>query len=244
MDVVIFDLDDTLYKERAYVQSGCRAVARELAIRFGFATAEMLKIIETAPSVSEGFNNLIRYINENSQSQIAIGQILDMYRNHLPEIQLPEETRELLDYLQSANIPMGIITDGRSFAQRAKIRALGLQKYIPNENIIISEEIQSDKHKPTGFLQLADRFTKSISDNKNSTKQIDQSNSSAESFRFFYIGDNPRKDFYWPNRLGWTTVQLLDPEGVNIKPPIQAPQEYRPTYTISHLEDFIQLLND
>ena len=30
------------------------------------------------------------------------------------------------------------------------------------------------------------------------------------------VGDNPSKDFYHPNLLGWTTIMLRDREGINV----------------------------
>ena len=34
---------------------------------------------------------------------------------------------------------------------------------------------------------------------------------------FYYVGDNPKKDFIAPNVLGWETICLLD-SGCNIRP--------------------------
>ena len=34
--ILVFDLDDTLYPERTYVESGFKAVADSLAQKFGF----------------------------------------------------------------------------------------------------------------------------------------------------------------------------------------------------------------
>ena len=35
--------------------------------------------------------------------------------------------------------------------------------------------------------------------------------------QFYYIGDNTAKDFYWPNRMKWTTICIED-HGQNIHP--------------------------
>jgi putative hydrolase of the HAD superfamily len=66
--------------------------------------------------------------------------------------------------------------------------------------------------------------------------------------RFVYIGDNPKKDFYWANRLGWTTIMLLD-NGRNIHhqaeviASLENPHEYLAQYTIKHLTDLDTVLN-
>jgi putative hydrolase of the HAD superfamily len=53
---------------------------------------------------------------------------------------------------------------------------------------------------------------------------------------YYYIGDNPAKDFQAPNHLGWTTICLLD-DGRNIHPqdftlsPQMLPQHIVPQLT-------------
>ena len=130
---------------------------------------------------------------------------------------------------------MGMITDGRIQTQRLKIHALGLDKYIPEQNILISEATGADKHFSLPFDIMMRR-------------------NPGES-RFVYVGDNPEKDFLWPNRLGWLTVMLLDTDGRNIHPQ-RIPADSRcyikgstenlcePTLRISHLSALPQLLHN
>lgn len=144
--------------------------------------------------------------------------MLAVYRYHIPEISLPSDSKKILDHLKEAQVNMGMITDGRSQTQRAKIMALGLDAYIPADKILISEEVGTDKHWPTAFELMMKR------------------NSSESSFT--YIGDNPEKDFYWPNKLGWKTIMLIDKDRVNIHP--QDLNEitgslYNPQFTIDSL---------
>lgn len=117
---------------------------------------------------------------------------------------------------------MGIITDGRIISQSNKIKALGLHKYISNKNIIISEEIGYDKHHDNGF------------------KLIMSSNANCN--RFYYIGDNLTKDFYWPNKLGWTTICIRD-NGQNIhQQDFNIDKEYLPHHIIHNFSEIIPLI--
>jgi putative hydrolase of the HAD superfamily len=59
---------------------------------------------------------------------------------------------------------------------------------------------------------------------------------------FAYVADNPMKDFVWPNRLGWTTVQLLD-NGRNVhSQTIQLPgDDYRAQLTIDRFSKLLKI---
>ena len=84
---------------------------------------------------------------------------------------------------------MALVTDGRSNTQRSKIKALKLDKYIPADNIYISEEQNADKTQPDSFQSIVRKYP--------------------EAKRFIYIGDNERKDFIMPNLLGWKTIKVV-----------------------------------
>ena len=94
--------------------------------------------------------------------------------------------------MASKNIMMGLMTDGRSKTQRAKITALGIESYF--DKIIISEEIGSEKPAEINYRNFMDLTDKT---------------------KFVYCGDNIKKDFVTANILGWKTIGLRD-NGRNI----------------------------
>jgi putative hydrolase of the HAD superfamily len=60
---------------------------------------------------------------------------------------------------------------------------------------------------------------------------------------YVYIADNTQKDFVTPNKLGWTTICLLD-NGHNIhKQNFELSKEYLPQFRINSFEEII-LTND
>ena len=217
--MIIFDLDDTLYKEFTYVDSGLKAVAADAEEAGVMPASDAYALIKNAPDVASGFDRLAAIALESETYELFdIQRMLAVYRYHIPEISLPSDSKKILDHLKEAQVNMGMITDGRSQTQRAKIMALGLDAYIPADKILISEEVGTDKHWPTAFELMMKR------------------NSSESSFT--YIGDNPEKDFYWPNKLGWKTIMLIDKDRVNIHP--QDLSEitgslYNPQFTIDSL---------
>lgn len=196
--MIVFDLDDTLYKEAEYVDSGIRAVAIE-AGKIGIMTEQdAYNLVKNAPDTATGFDLIAAKAFEliPPGNVFDIQRMLAIYRSHIPQLSLTTETADLLENLKNTGINLGLITDGRSITQRGKITALGLEKYMPSKNILISQEIRADKHQPVPFQEMMKR-------------------NPAEK-GYVYVGDNPEKDFLWPNRLGWQTVMLLDTEGKNI----------------------------
>lgn len=225
--MIVFDLDDTLYKEVLYVDSGIRAVAKEAEEAGVMPESSAYELVKTSPDTASGFDRLAAAALRCKNAQpFDIQRILAIYRYHTPQISLPEDTLVTLRKLREANVSLGLITDGRSVSQRAKITSLGLDKFIRDNNILISQEIGTDKHWPTAFEEIMKRNPKEIS--------------------FTYVGDNPEKDFLWPNRLGWHTVMLLDTHHQNIHPQnitgIAPTSEYTAKQTIPSILEVLNLI--
>lgn len=212
--VVVFDLDDTLYKEVDYVRSGLMAVAHHLG------DDSLLDVMLKARS--KGMNAFEAVKEQRSDAEID--KMIEIYRNHKPQISLSRDTTLTLDYLHS-KYTLALVTDGRSVGQRNKIEALALERYFAPEDIIISEEFGSDKHSAANF------------------KTIEKNHPGAESY--FYIGDNPEKDFYQPNQLGWHTIMLEDVNHVNIHRQDNAPSiDHIAQYAIESLSDAIAIIDE
>ena len=160
--------------------------------------------------------NWIEQIIDGSNNQITLQMVIDIYRNHFPTIQLYEDAKVFLENLLSQGNEMSLITDGRSITQRNKLSALGIESYF--KNIIISEEVNSEKPSEYNF--------KMVMNNKNTENYI-------------YIADNPNKDFITPNKLGWTSICLLD-RGQNVhKQNFNLSTVFLPHYSINSFEEII-----
>lgn len=204
-NIFVFDLDDTLYSERDFEKSG---------IEFVYNTFD-IKHIELESIVANRKNWIEKIIN-GSNNQITSQMVLDIYRNHIPSIQLYKDSKVFLEKMISQGNEMSLITDGRSITQRNKLRALGIESYFTN--IIISEEINSEKPSEYNF--------KMVMNNKHTENYI-------------YIADNPNKDFITPNKLGWTTICLLD-RGQNVhKQNFNLPKEFLPQSSINSFDEII-----
>lgn len=209
---VAFDLDDTLFKERDYVRTGWQAVAEAYASVAGLTAKELFTLMSTAPDAFDALYELPGVRRAN----IQITDFLSVYRAHRPTLTLPADTDIALRRLAEKGVALAIVTDGRIITQRNKIEALGLDKLIPFENILISEEIGSDKLTAVPFELLMCR---------------------QPADRYYMVGDNPSKDFYHPNLLGWTSIMLRDREGINVPSQdlVDREPEYWPQIFIDNL---------
>lgn len=208
LSVIVFDLDDTLYEERDFVKSGFHAVALRLQEETGELVAGPLMEWQDTGTPDP----LGRAINLTG-SRLTREDLLCVYREHEPALAPDPRLHDQLRSLKSDGHVLGILTDGRSITQRNKLKALEIDVLV--DEIVVSEEIGSTKPDERNYRHFSDRFP---------------------GRPCLYIGDNPAKDFVTPNRLGWTTVCILD-RGFNIHPQNfeSLPNEYLPQFRVERL---------
>lgn len=188
-DVVVFDLDDTLFRERDYVRSGFRLI-QNVIDRLLPGLSQIFDEMESALNRRDNYFDILeRFLISQGKDKELLKTLISEYRKHIPDsLDLTPGAGELLGYLSDNRIRLGIVTDGRSVTQRAKIKSLGLERFVEPDNILISEETGADKSLPDNFRHFVSRYP--------------------EAKRFFYLGDNEKKDFIMPNLLGWITVKV------------------------------------
>lgn len=186
---VIFDLDDTLYPEYEYVKSGFDAVAKEIEKLYGLKDAEksLLSLFEESR-----LGVFDRYLKRNKlpRTEQSVGELLDVYRSHKPNIVLSKETADTLNALKKAGYKTGVITDGRVRQQHLKIASLGLEKAV--DKIIITDELESAQYRkphPLAFVTMCEALGVLPEET-------------------VYVGDNPKKDFAVKKYLPIKTVRL------------------------------------
>lgn len=181
---IVFDLDDTLYNEIDYLKSAYAYIAKQLdALNWKPLYARMLSLYRSEEDVFAALG---------ATYDIKKEALLKVYREHVPQITPFEGVVKLLGTIRELKGKSGIITDGRSHTQRAKIAALGIMDLI--DSIVISEEAGHSKPSEQLFKLMEERL---------------------QVTRYYYIADNLKKDFITPNLLGWETIGLLD-NGLNI----------------------------
>ncbi|NMR35773.1 HAD family hydrolase [Chryseobacterium aquaticum] len=210
---IIFDLDDTLVYEMDYLESAYLDIAKTM-------DAMNYKLLHR--DMLSWYHNKFNVFNLLIEKYPLKNDVnlLEMYRNHLPDdVHLNEGAIEILDYFKNKGYKLGLVTDGRTITQRNKIKALGIENKF--NKIIISEEFGSSKPDLRNFHNFTEH---GISE-------------------YYYIADNPTKDFISPNVLGWTTICLLN-NGKNIHPQnFDLDYSYLPKFKINKLIELINLIS-
>ncbi|GGW63203.1 putative hydrolase of the HAD superfamily [Winogradskyella epiphytica] len=182
--VVVFDLDDTLYNELDFLKSAYTEIAQSLEPK------NWIYLYIQMFSMYRSNSNVFKFLSNTYAKDIQ--SLIEIYRNHSPDITPFEGVLDVFKAIKDNNGIIGIITDGRSITQRAKLKNLGLLSYI--DKIVISEEQGSEKPSLDNFKAIENAFPAS---------------------EYFYIADNLKKDFIAPNVLNWRSVGVID-NGKNI----------------------------
>ncbi len=184
---VIFDLDDTLYREKQFIRSGFRAVG------------EFLKRPDAADKLWTFFTNnepaIDTYLDQIGQSGKK-ADCLKIYREHKPELTLIDGVAEMIRNLRSKGLKIGIITDGRPIGQRNKILALGLEQMV--DDIIVTDELGGEQFRKPCDIAF----------------RIMQRKWRIPFEQIIYIGDNVNKDFQAPRQLGMQWKLIDNGEGL------------------------------
>ncbi len=125
------------------------------------------------------------------------------------------------DFAMKKKYRLGIITDGPTVQQSAKVTALRLESRV--HEIILTDELGRgfDKPHPRSFELMAERL-------------------GVEHDACVYVADNPAKDFVAPCALGWQTIRIVRPDGIYRDTPIA--DGGTPHHTIESLDALDALL--
>ncbi len=184
---VIFDLDDTLYCEKDYVYSGFKAISQFLGDPSAFE--KLSHWFNTGKPAIDAFVKEIGCLEMKDT-------LLNIYREHLPSINLVDGAHELISELKNNGLMIGIITDGRPNGQWNKIHSLGLENLV--DDIIVTDELGGESfRKPCdiAFRILQRKWNIPFS-------------------QLMYVGDNAAKDFQAPKQLGMQWVQVMNSKGL------------------------------
>jgi putative hydrolase of the HAD superfamily len=210
----VFDLDDTLYKEVDYYHSGVDAVIKKIQFTYGLDVRSYVKNKVSSNSKDLWGNLCCDWDLPDTVKESLVWE----YRLHIPDIRLKESVKRLLYFLEKNSAGVAILTDGRSVTQRLKLKSLGVS-HLP---CFISDEYGEIKPDLMRFELIEKQFT---------------------ARDYIYLGDNLKKDFLAPNKLGWKTFCLKD-DGRNIHTQklILDGDDYLPRYWLTKLEELKEYL--
>ncbi|MCH7719472.1 MAG: HAD family hydrolase [Planctomycetes bacterium] len=218
IQAVVFDLDDTLYPERAFAFSGFDAVVERFGQRLGWGPPEAarMRMLFDSEQRATAFNAMLEESAVEPETHATlIAEMVAAYRQHSPRIALHADADRALARLHG-RYRLGIVSDGILGTQQAKIDALGLAARV--DHVVLTDQWGRDHWKPDpkGFAHLAAELC-------------------VPHTSCIYVADNPAKDFIAPNRLGWRTVQIRRSDGIYAG--LVAPSGGKPHATIDTLDD-------
>ena len=193
---VVWDIDDTLYLERRYARSGFIAVGAWATDRLGVdGLGDICWERFEAGSRGRIFNEALEALTVEATPEL-IAETVGVYREHEPNIVLLPDAGRAVQALRNAGIAMAAITDGPTSSQRAKVKALGVNRFA--DPVLVTGD-----YGP-GFGKPHPRAFRDVEDHLKLTGE-----------QLAYVADNPAKDFVSPRQLGWRTVRIRRTGGLH-----------------------------
>lgn len=211
--ILIFDLDDTLYDERGFVESGLQAVARHAEREYGWDAAESFRfMVEVLDSQGRGriFDALLE--RHGKRTRGAVEALVKTYRHHKPSLSLLPAARRVLDRYED-RVPLYLVTDGHKIVQENKVEALGLWPRF--RRVMITHRFGLRHAKPSIYCFERIRAAEACAWGD-----------------MVYVADNPAKDFVNLNRQGMPTVRVL----TGLHRDVEAKPGYEARFRIADLD--------
>lgn len=216
---VFFDLDDTLLQRSASVARWSVRFARDFAAQLEpLGEGELARTIWTLDA--EGYRPrpdfvqlLIRALEWRTPP--TVDALLAYWATTFPQCCVSAEGAfTVLRFFQSRGILIGLITNGGTAMQEAKIDALGLRPYLAT--LLISERVQVHKPDPRIFHLALETLH-------------------LEPEQAWYVGDHPVNDVEGASRAGLTSIW--------VRRALPWPKELLPPlHQIEALEELIPLM--
>jgi putative hydrolase of the HAD superfamily len=185
---VIFDLDETLYRERRFALSGYDAVSAYAHSRLGLPRGDVFCALSRAHRQGQRQRALQVLCDQYHLSHGMVREFVDIIRAHVPRLRLPRITGATLRGLRSS-WKVGVLTNGLPGVQARKVKALGLADHV--DDIVYAEEHGDGggKPDPEPFLVAARRL-------------------GVEPGRCIFVGDDPLRDIAGSRNVGMRAVRL------------------------------------
>jgi len=184
---LIFDMDDTLYPERQFIRSGCRAVAAYVERRFDVPLDDALGTLLDALRRGRRRQALQALCGVHGLPLGVVPSLVDVIRGHAPTLRLPASSIETLIAARAGGWRIGVLTNGRPDIQARKVAALGLRAFV--DQVIFAEDWGSGRGKPEPepFAVVLERLQ-------------------ARPATSVFVGDDPWCDIFGARRAGLHTI--------------------------------------
>lgn len=187
---VVFDLDHTLFDRYASLAYVVPEFFKSFKISKSFTREKAAALIIYADRnfVHLGWQRVLDFLDENGlfEEKPSLEQYSEFLLSSFQKISVPFYfAKPMLAELREMGLKIGLITNGRTEIQRAKLKNLELEESF--DEIIVSGEIGYHKPDTKPFELMSERL-------------------GIEPFELMYVGDNPENDVEASRRAGYIPV--------------------------------------
>jgi putative hydrolase of the HAD superfamily len=193
IELVAFDLDNTLYDEGLWYDAALPPIAAHLAARSSDSAGKIEDFLR-ATLKAHGrhyhhlFDDVLREIRLPREPHLR--DVLAIFREAPTSLELFPAMRELLADL-AGRYRLGLITSGQPLVQERKVELLGIRPLFAA--VILSSTLPENKPGRMPFARLLEAV-------------------GVPAASAVYVGDNPLFDFRGANEVGMHTIRVPNPE--------------------------------
>lgn len=232
LDIVLFDVDDTLYSTTAFALKARRNAVRAMTAE-GLEVDEAVAFRELSEVVSEFSSNYHGHLDRlldrlgrnrlggrNPAVVIAAG-VVAYHRTKESDMEVLPDARALLDALRWAGIRTGVVSDGLQVKQAEKLIRLDVLHYLDPTAIFFSDQLGVSKPNPKIFAKTCELLD-------------------LEPGRVLYVGDRATHDVAPAAEAGLKTVLYRGAGGKYADVAVPS----APDHDVRDLRELVPILRD
>ena len=196
---LVFDVDDTLYEQIVPFENAYKSLFdMDIDMEKFYLLSRYYSDVKFEASRNGEMTMDEYHIYRIQEAAKDLGvcltaeQALSMqkeYKKNQQKLQMSNTTISILELAKENNVKLGIITNGPSEHQWAKIKALGIESWISRENIIVSGDYGINKPDVRIF-------------------EIMQEKLQLPNASLYYIGDSIENDIVGANNADWKGIWI------------------------------------
>ena len=196
---LVFDVDDTVYEQIVPCENAYKSLFdMDIDIEKFYLLSRYYSDVKFEASRNGEMTMDEYHIYRIQEAAKDLGvcltaeQALSMqkeYKKNQQKLQMSNTTISILELAKENNVKLGIITNGLSEHQWAKIKALGIESWISRENIIVSGDYGINKPDVRIF-------------------EIMQEKLQLPNASLYYIGDSIENDIVGANNADWKGIWI------------------------------------
>ena len=209
---LVFDVDDTLYEQIVPFENAYKSLFDiDIDIEQFYLLSRHYSDVKFEASRNGEMTMDEYHIYRIQEAARDVGvfltdeQALNMqkeYKKNQQKLQMSNITISILELAKENNIKLGIITNGPSKHQWSKVEALGIERWINKDNIVVSGDYDINKPDVRIFEIMKEKL------------QLPNDS-------LYYVGDSLENDIVGANNAGWKVIWInrykrKSPENVNV----------------------------